>query len=473
MDLEPTEVEQQDLDAEVLVEVSSDGLRATIQVFPPAGSGHPVDAGMIHSALEAKGVTFGIDETAVQRVVDEQIHYESIVVAEGDPPVMGEDARLVNHYEKDKAVGLQEDSRGKVDFREMNQIINVNQGDLVLEKIPAVEGKPGTTVNNKRIAQKRGKDLRLRIGKNVRVEENGSKFFAEKDGQVTFRNFMLSIEDVFAVEEVGAAVGNIRFKGTVQVTGAVKDNYEIHATESVHITGTAGAARIIAGGNVVIGGGAVGTTIAAGGAVQCKFAEEATITAKGDVLVEEYTKHSRIRSFSAVEVHSGQQEHGSIIGGYTGAQKKIQANNIGSEAEVSTEVRVGVDPEAVDKLMDVRKSVAESIEKFSGFVKNLQLLQKEKEVTPNLPEKKAVLLKRTLQAARSVRDQMGDKIPELISRSRSTVVDEKGRINVLNRTYPNVTICINNQSIVNKTLKTNCSYALLDGDVTTINLRKD
>jgi uncharacterized protein (DUF342 family) len=462
-----------DLDAEVVVEKTTDELRATVQVFPPAGNGRSATRQLILDALAAKGVTFGIRSDEIDRLLAENIHYQPITVAEGVTPVHGEDAKIVYHYSKNQAVGLQEDEHGKIDFREMNRIINAKAGDLLVEKVPPVEGKPGTTVFGKAIPQTKGKDVRVRAGKDVRIAEDGRKFFAVHDGQVIFRNYVISIESMFSVEDVDASVGNIRFLGAVQIRGNVTDNYEVRASEGIFVGGSVGAATLEAGGDVVIAGGAFQSKVTAGGAIRCKFAQEAALSARGEIAVEEYLKNCQTRSHERVVVASSNGAHGAVIGGITTARKEITATNLGSEAEVKTEVRVGLDPDATDKLHALQADVEKSVQQFQDAVKNLQLLQKIKEQAGQLDAKKTDLLKKLLQNGREIRDAIPTKVGDLLAMGQATQVEEKGKVNVTNHTFPNVTVAVNGMPYVNKTLKTNCSYVLLDGDVTLINLRRD
>ena len=460
-------------DAEVVVQTTTDDLRATVQVFPPTGHGRPVTRDMVLDALSGKGIQSGIDSLEIDRVVAEQVYYQAVAVAKGTPPVDGQDARIIYHYGKNQLSGLQENQHGKVDFRELNQIINAKAGDLLVEKVPPVEGKPGTTVHGKAIAQAKGKDVRLRAGKDVTESDGGRKFYAKHDGQVIFRNYQVSIESTFKVAAVDASVGNIRFYGTVQVKGDIDDNYEVHATEGVVVGGTIGAAIVEAGGDVVVGEGVLKGRVTAGGMIRCKYAEEASLSAKNEITVVEYLKNCQTRSHDRVVVVNGNHAHGSIIGGTTTARREITANNVGSSAEIKTDARVGLDPDAVDRMAALLPDVEKGIRSFQEVAKNLQILQRARESAGSLDARKSELLKKLLQSGRETRDEMSAKVEELLRLSQAAMTEEKGKINVVNHTFPNAVIHVNNIPYQNKTLKTNCTYMLLDGEVAVIDLRKD
>lgn len=467
-DFEKSETDNTNLDADITIEKTSDELRAMVQVFPHSGNGQPITVEKIHDALALKGVVFGIDEAAINKIVQEKIYYQSITVAEGEPPIDGKDAEIVYHYTKNKKIGLQEDQHGKIDFREMNNIICAEVKDLLIEKIPLKGGKAGTKVNGKKINQRKGKDVRLRAGKDVTSNVEGTRFYAEKSGQVIFRNYQLSIESVYSVGDVDASVGNIHFVGSVKVNGNITDNYEVHATESVEVSDTVSNAVIEAGGDVIIGGGALHSKIKAKGSVTCKYAQESEIEAKQDVNAAAYLKNCRIRANAKIMVPQG-----AIIGGSCSARKEVVARNIGSEAEVKTEIRVGLDPEMTEKFREAEQDVKRSLESFDALSKNLLLLQKLKKAGKGFDDQKVEMLKRLLFSGRDIRDKMKGVIQEMISRNQFTTYDEKSKISAYNNIFSNVVVYLNNIPFENKSKQMFCSYVLHDGEITMITFRRD
>jgi hypothetical protein len=87
-------------DAEVGVEKSTDELRATIQIFPPVGKGSHVTKEIIHDALKTTKISYGIDEAAIEKAVENQEYLKPIQVALGTPPVDGQDAQIIYHYNR-------------------------------------------------------------------------------------------------------------------------------------------------------------------------------------------------------------------------------------------------------------------------------------------------------------------------------------------------------------------------------------
>ena len=177
---------------------------------------------------------------------------------------------------------------GTADYHNLGLVINVKKGDLLAEIIPPTKGIPGKTVTGKIIPAKAGKEVRIRIGKNVIVSEDGYKMFAEIDGQPIMYDNKLSVLPILEIKgDVGPATGNIDFLGSVIVQGNVKSGFSINANGDLQVNGIVEATEIQAGGDIIINRGIQGQgkgILKAGRDFKVRYIENATVEA-GEILI--------------------------------------------------------------------------------------------------------------------------------------------------------------------------------------------
>src|SRR5690606_32795771 len=110
---------------------------------------------------------------------------------------------------------------GKVDFKEVTNLNNIKKGQLIAERVPAGTGTDGRAVTGDPIPAKKGKEARLKAGKNVVVDQEQMKIYAAIDGLVTItERDKINVFPVYEVNgDVDYAIGNIDFVGNVVIRG--------------------------------------------------------------------------------------------------------------------------------------------------------------------------------------------------------------------------------------------------------------
>jgi uncharacterized protein (DUF342 family) len=457
-------------DAEVGVEKSTDELRATIQIFPLVGKGSYVIKEIIYDALKTTKISYGIDEAAIEKAVENQEYLKPIQVALGTPPVDGQDAQIIYHYNrhrKEQDRSLQNIKR--IDYKELNMIINVKEDDLLIEKIPATIGSEGKSVTGKVLRQTKGKDMKIRGSKGVRPSDDGLRYYAEIDGQVIFRNSEIKVEPIFETEVVDAKTGNVRFIGTVVVKSIVEDGYTIEASGDIRIGGAVGRSTIRATGDITIGGGVLGAgrclVHSEQGNVYCKFVQDAEIIAGGDIFIEEYCKNSRLRAGGKVELTSDKPDRGFIMGGQTFAIEKIICNNVGSDVELHTELTAGVDGKMIEETARIRKDFEKNLQKIDNASKALRQLQRMRRKNKGLDKKRQSLwvgLLKTLIELRIKNTQDLEQFHDFLIRNRS---EGKASVRVKQECHPDVLFIINGLQFETTTNFQNVMIKIKDGEL--------
>jgi len=203
----------------------------------------------LKAALAEKGVVFGILEDRLEQLAQEG-SLEWVVVAEGIPPQNGIDGRieLIVHQDDWKMLNSPESIRQLL----KRDIESVEQGQLVARLYPAQPGRDGTTVTGQPIPHKPGREIQMKAGKGVRLNETQTEAIAEISGRPVINKNMVTILPIHVVRgDLTFKEGGIRFKGDVAVQGNVLDGVELEAFGNVYLYGNVNNARIAAQGNIL------------------------------------------------------------------------------------------------------------------------------------------------------------------------------------------------------------------------------
>jgi uncharacterized protein (DUF342 family) len=222
------------------ITLSEDKMEAEIEIECTAGAIPSMDAVM--AKIQQANIRFGVIQEALEEAL--ACPGKQVVFAKGIRPVHGRDAYFRYHVEIKKKAQPKEMEDGRVDFKELGNLVQVSEGELIVEKMPATAGTAGIDLWGRRIEGKHGKDILVPAGKNVRLVDC-SKAYAAIDGQVTVENDKICVVPVIEVDgDVDLSTGNIDFVGNVIVKGSVQSGFCVKAGGDVEIGGT------ISGGSV-------------------------------------------------------------------------------------------------------------------------------------------------------------------------------------------------------------------------------
>ena len=384
-------------DAMMSVELTDQEMKAFLYAIPPGSGGADLSAAMIVAFLRNNRVVAGIDEKRISDFVDRPVYKQNYLVAEGIKPQDGADAHIVYNFETDRSkVRLKESASGKVDFKELNIVQNVVEGQPLAQKIPAERGKAGKTVTGKYLEAKNGKDIPLPLGKNTRLADDSLTIIAETNGQVLILNNKINVEPVLNIEgDVSVKTGNIMFLGTVYISGNVEDGFSVKASGNIEVKGTVGKSELDAEGDIVVSQGIAGKGagfIRSGKSIWSKFIENSRVEAGEFVIVSDGIINSQV---SANRKILCQGKRAAIIGGNLNAAEEIHAKTLGSLGGGSeTILCVGFDPRSKDRLdtLNANKLAAEKeLEEVQLNFNTLANLKKQKK---DFPEDKEAALKK-------------------------------------------------------------------------------
>lgn len=382
-------------DALMTVELVAQEMEAKVVLTAPQAGGCDLSKDIILAYLRNNRVVFGVLEEAVQEIEDKPRYKEPILVAVGQKPQNGEDAKIQFMFETDRSKLHIEEKNGKVDYKELHHVQNVVEGQALARKIPAKQGSPGRTVTGKMLQAKNGKDYPLPLGKNVHASDDGLTIIADVNGEATFINSKINVETVYTINgDIDLKTGNQFFLGTIVVNGNIEDGFSVKATGNIEIKGNVGRAEIAAEGDVIIHQGVAGKgsgKVTAGKNVWAKFIENAQVFAGNNVIVSQSIINSDITADRRIICSGG--KHAAIIGGRYRACEEINAKSIGTATGgAETILEVGSDPKSKSRMDDLAVKLNAIDKPKEELEKNISTLNDTKKQKKFLSEEKQAVL---------------------------------------------------------------------------------
>ncbi|MFW5684970.1 MAG: DUF342 domain-containing protein, partial [Spirochaetota bacterium] len=431
-------------DASLSVELADGEMKAYLMAYPPGDGGADPSYDQVLSFLQMNGVTEGIDETAARRFVDDPIYRETVLIAKGVPPKNGADAKVKYSFDLDPSSITLKETNGRVDFKELNLVQNVVQGQVLARKEPAQRGEAGRTVTGKLIPATDGKDVALPVGKNVRLSDDGKSALAEINGQVVVTAGKIAVEPVHVITgDVNLKTGNVLFLGTVLVKGNVDDGFTVKAAGNIEVMGNVGKSTLDAEGDIIVHQGIAGKNagiIRAGKSIWSKFIENARVESGDLVVVSDGIMSSQVLADRKIICRG---KRASIVGGQLRAVEEINAKTLGSVAGSETVLEVGYDPKRKEKLAALELKREEFVQQLEDIKLNMgtieNLIRSGRSVSN---DKKAYYqdLKEKKVAMSGEISKIDSEIQEL--RDYLGALKVTGRISASGTVYPGVRISI-------------------------------
>lgn len=436
-------------DAEVQVELDDEKMNAFVNLIPAIGDGLKLTLEMTREALRNAGITSGIDERmladAIAKCEADKMPLSRLPVAKGTMPVNGADGKIMFRIRMQGSNEPVEKDGGRVDYREKDSIINIDENTLIAVQFPAQKKiSDGITVTGDPIPGKDGNPVEIKVGKNIESKPNDrghTEYYSKISGQVVFADGVLDVEPLFVVEKnVDMSVGNIDFVGNVLVKGNVNDDFTVKAGGDIEVRGTVSAAHLVAGRDIYIKGGVVARSaggLRAGNNAVVRFAENASIIANNTITIDRAAMLSEVAAGNAVIC---KKEKGQIIGGHTIARNLIEVKELGSSSGTKTEVTIGMDffqMEQLNRLTEELQKFTRALEKIDGVLEKMEKARlQDGSIPAEIAASHTDLLQKKLLVQRKLHDIRKQKVNVLME-----VADNRaGELIVLGTLYTDVKI---------------------------------
>ena len=312
---------------EISVTQSADGLQAFLCV-PESMVGNYPSIDELKACLASHGIVYGIVPDALDQMVKGQVYNVKIEAARGIPPVDGTPGRidiLVDVSSRGKPRAL---AGGRVDLRDLGYVVNVRKNNEILRRIPPYPGTDGKTVFGKPIPCNKPPRILLTPGPGTRIaEQDADLLVADRDGAVAvFPNGKAAVLDEKTIPgDIDYSTGNISFVGNLQVKGTVRGGFEVDAAGSVMVGGGVEDAKVTAGGDLEVLGGASGSgngALKCGGMLKVRHLHNFNVHALAIDIVEDIV-HCSVWAEKAITAKS-------IVGGTVSAGMSIDVDTIGT-----------------------------------------------------------------------------------------------------------------------------------------------
>lgn len=436
-----------------MVSLSFDKMKAMIQIYPPSTGGRECTREDIESALRMKKVSYGIDDSVIDKVLNNRQYGFSYVVAQGTPPRQGTDAKIEYFFQTDQKAKptLRED--GTVDYYDLNLVSQCAEGELLAVLTPADLGEIGSNVVGEKLKPKDVVKLVLKHGPNVEMNEEKTELRSTVQGHVKLIDDKVIVSNILELDNVDTSTGNIEYDGAVVVKGNVSNNFSIKAQGNIDVKGVVEGAYLESGGNIVIARGINGMNkgkLVAEGNVISKFLENCTVTAGGYVETEAII-HSHVQAKTEINVVG---KRATINGGTVCATNLISAKNLGTQMGTPTNVIVGVDPSVIERSYQVKKELEEAQKNLNKVIPILDTMKKKllAGATAQAEEKK--YMTHLIETARYLKQTVEARTLEM-QQLKETIEDAtNARVKVTGEMHPGVTITISET-----TMRVNREYA--------------
>lgn len=379
----------------IRVTVADNLLSAKISLYPGINIERKITYPQVILQLTEKNkVSPGyINEKALQDAVDllnQGYVVEDIEVCKGRPPVNGKNAVIEYLFEKPN-IKPKLLSNGKVDYREFTKFIFVNKDQLIIKRTPADKGKEGRDITGNVIKPIEGEDRQVEIVEGVYANLEKTEFRAKYNGHIILSGNTISVLPLLQINgDVDMRVGNLRFEGTIHITGNVQSGFVLDADDII-VDGIVENAELKARNTIVIKRGVKGIIskgfIKAGGNISIGYCENGCITTGGELTIDKYCYNSIIEANTITATG----KDSIISGGTIKAFSLIDVSKIGSRNSGKMEVILGYSPLLQNKAEKVKVEINQLSELLERISESLAKVNIKDDKVKNNPKVKMLL----------------------------------------------------------------------------------
>ena len=447
------------------IKVSLDHMKVTATFEPPSSGGALLGTRDIIEELNNKGIIYGIDQDAIIEFVNDRHYNTPYILAKGDLPVIGHDAKIVYNFNTNPSLKPKMLRDGSVDFKDLNTISMVNGGDLLATLIPGDPGKNGKDIFGKEIPVRKVKDAKLDYGEHIKLSADGRSIYSEIYGHVSLINGKVTVQDEYLVKsDVDNSTGNITYNGNVHIMGSVRTGFTVKAAADIIVDGVVEGAYLDAGGQIIVRQGIHGMNK---GMIKCKGALIASFIEGARVSTDNYVEtgsilYSDVNAKDDVRVMN---KKGFIAGSSVRAGGKVESVTIGSEMGAATRIEVGIDPARKARynllqrqILDESKQIEKArpvIDSYDEFVKSGK----------KLDDKNMNYLTTVLQKIDQLKADLKKHREEFNSLHQELLTSKHSKVVVHRQIYPGVTITISELSITTKENYSCVQYEKKNGEI--------
>ncbi len=391
-------------DATISISIDKDEMSAFAEISTALGGKH-LSAKAILNAAQKAGVARGFSKEELIKLAQKAAKEPSGSVVKGEialgkNPINGKDAQIKPLVESAQSRILKPKKldNGRVDMRDLGEIICVKVGDPLAKKVPLTEGKKGFKVTGIPLDPTPGEDIQLMSGDGTIISpKNDNVLESTLVGLPRIIDNGMEVDEIYKIGNVDVNSGHINFEGSVIIDGDVCEGMRVSAKGDITIGGFVESATLDAGGDITIQGGIIGrkqevegskisdikmsTTINAKGSVYAKYCQYTEINCN-NLRIENQLMHSIIRVRDKLWVGLEEKANGKLIAGYISAGSSVHAGIVGATAGSSTfiifETKIKIIQEQLSDVEQRLQVESDKMDELKNLSNKLKKLPKEK-----------------------------------------------------------------------------------------------
>ncbi len=377
-------------DAKIHIRIENNFKEALLEITPPVYKGKWISYEKLKQEIESANIRIGVDDELLKKIANRELDELknikeplNFLIAKAIEPIPPESGKIKFYFNPEPKIHLKEDEYGKVDFRSLNIIQTCGANELLAEIIPSKEGKEGLDILGNPIPCGEPAKAVIEAGENTELRDN--QLYSIIAGQIKFITnpnltyAKIYVEPILRLEKVDFSTGNIEFPGTVIISERVLDGFEVKSRGDIIIEKSIGNVKLYSEGDIILNGGIISkgnAIVYSEKDIYARFIQNANITAKNNLYVEELILHSEILVGKELHIFQGR---GEIIGGKIVCGEKIIAKKIGSVAEPYTQIFMGILPDIFLRINDINSEIEKNSKLLKEIEKNMNYLENHQE----------------------------------------------------------------------------------------------
>ena len=455
---------------EMLIFLSENKMTLTVRFYPPCVKGETMDPDEMIRQIQANGIKYGIDNAAIRDFVTNRRYCTDLVFAQGRAPVAGHDAKVEYFFNTNTSLKPAMNEDGTVDYKNLDNISHVQEGQLLARITPEDPGVPGMDLFANLIKPPQVKSKKLNTGNNIRMSEDGLEIYSTVMGHANLIGGQVFVSDIYEIPaDVDNSTGDIKYSGNVQVKGNVKTGFSIITDGDIVVDGVVEGATLKAGGQIVLKRGVQGmqkAVLEAESNIVAKFIEGATVKCGGYIETESIL-HSNVVAKTEINVTG---KKGFVTGGTIQAGTKLCAKKIGSPMGAHTVVEVGMSLETKEKYQALKSEILSLQTELTKAYPILQTFMAKIKEGEKLDPKNMLYLKQLAAQTKDMEAKIKARKSEFELLEAELALTRGASVEVQGTIYAGVDINIGNCRLLTEGERNFCKYTVVDGDIKVSNL---
>ena len=455
---------------DMATKVSLDKMQVTARFYPPSLRGNALSVNDVVNDLKNKGIVYGVDTNAITSALNSKLYCTDVVIAKGDAPDNGRDAKINFFFNTDLSTKPRENDDGSVDFHNLDTISHVYENQLLARLIPADKGKPGRDICGKEVRQRIVKDLNLSAGANSRLSPDGLELYSTVNGHATVVDNKIFVSSELEIPaNVDNSTGDIDYNGSVHIKGNICEGFTVIADGDIVVDGVIEGANIACGGQVIIRRGIQGqgrVSIKAESNVLCKYIENAVVESGGYIETESII-NSNVSAAGDIIVKG---KKGLIIGGITRAGGKIDVKTVGTEMGSNSRLEVGVDPAKKMRFIELQNTIKATNTELMKLEPVLSTYQRAVDAGKELNEKQITYYQYLLTQVRTLKNTLQASQQEIMGIQQTILKSNNSKVVIQKDIYPGTIVTISELSMTVQSKRSFCQFRKKLGEIEVSNL---